>query len=463
MRELLVSNRRYFLALTLAAIALRLYFVLHIPVISGDSLVYGDLAKNILTYHFYGISGPNGPYPTLIRLPGYPLFLAAIFKLFGQDQWRAVMIINALIDVATCFIVAETARRMINNRAAKIAFALAALCPFTANYAGTGLTETVSIFLTALAILFTVVGLEQKKLTPWIGCGIAVAFAIQIRPDGGWLLGAVGLTILIRMWTIPGERRLLFKTGVVVLALSLAPLVPWTIRNWRVFHVFQPLVTVHAADPGEWEPQNWSLWTYSWLADYASMEDVIFKVSGEPLDINDIPNRAFADPDEKQQVARLIADYNAQDNTLTPEIDAEFGYLARRHMREQPIRYFIVMPMVRLLDMWLRPRTEMLPLDTHWWRFDEDLHDSLWATGLMLLNLGFLYIAVRGVLSGPPMRAIIVLLLFIAIRSFFLMAMGVVEDRYVLECLPCLFVLGGRFLAGKMTTANSKLNPSRAV
>jgi 4-amino-4-deoxy-L-arabinose transferase-like glycosyltransferase len=461
MRELLASNRRYFLGLTLAAIALRLYFALYIPVVTGDSLVYADIAKNILSYHVYGVSGSEGLHPTLIRLPGFPLLLAAIFKLFGQDNWHAVMIINTIIDVATCFVVAEAARRMINPRAAKIAFAIAALCPFTANYVGTGLTETISIFLTSVTILFAVIGLEEKRLAPWIGCGFSLAFAILVRPDGGWLLGAVGLTMLIRMWTIPGERKFLFKAGVVVLAISLAPLIPWTIRNWRVFHVFQPLVTVHASDPGEWEPENWNKWTYSWLADYASMEDVIFNVSGEPININDIPNRAFDSPAEKEKVSQLIAEYNAHDYTLTPEIDAQFAPLAQSQMREHPIRYFLIMPAVRILDMWFRPRTEMLPLDTHWWQFSQDLHDSLWATGLMLLNLGLIYIALRGIFNGPPMRVITLLLLFLVIRSVLLTIAGVVEDRYTLECFPCLFILGGRYLAtsrilGKTAFRSSK-------
>lgn len=450
MRELLVSNRKFFLILALSAIVLRLYFVLRMPLVVGDALVYADLAKNLLNHHVYGMSSEFGPQPSLIRLPGYPLFLAAIFKVFGQDHWRAVMLVQAAIDVGSCFVIAEAARRMVNARAAKLAFALAALCPFTANYVATGLTETVSIFLISLAVLFTVIGLEEGKAWAWVGCGITLALAIQVRPDGGWLLGAIGLTILLRMWTIPAQRRSLFRAGVIILAISLAPLVLWTIRNWRVFHIFQPLVTVHAAEPGEFEPGNWAMWTYAWIADYSSMEDVVFKVSGEPLDINDFPERAFSDAAEKQKVADLLAAYNAEGNTMTPAIDAEFGKLAQRQMHEHPIRYFVVMPIVRLVDMWLRPRTEMLPLDTHWWRFSEDPHDSSWSIALLLLNLAYLYMALRGVLSGPPMRGIAVLLLYLLIRSAFLLVLGVAENRYTLEGFPCLFILGARYLAGRL-------------
>jgi multisubunit Na+/H+ antiporter MnhB subunit len=73
--------------------------------------------------------------------------------------------------------------------------------------------------------------------------GVFLALAILLRPDGGFLLITIGIAMMIRMWVIPGERRFLLKGGVVLLLVSLSPLVPWAIRNWKVFHVFQPLVT----------------------------------------------------------------------------------------------------------------------------------------------------------------------------------------------------------------------------
>jgi 4-amino-4-deoxy-L-arabinose transferase-like glycosyltransferase len=448
MRELLRKNPRYFLYLTLAALLFRLYFALYLPVVSGDSYVYANLAKTLLNHHVYGLSGDNGFFSaSLIRLPGYPYFLAAVFKIFGPDNWPAVMVIHAFLDTITCLIVAAIAWRVINERAAKIAFLLAAFCPFTANYAGTGLTETPTFFFTALTLLFAVKGFQENRLSSWVGCGVSLAAAILLRPDAGWLLGAVGLTILIRMWVIPGERRFLFRAGLVVMLISLLPLVPWTIRNWRVFHVFQPLVNPHAVDPSEWEPENFSRWVGTWLIDYSSMEDFAFKVSGETVSINDIPERAFSDAQEKAQVAKLIDEYNDQTD-ITRQMDEEFGRIADRHIREHPIRYYFVTPFLRLTCMWLRPRTEMLPFDTHWWAFDEDLHDSLWSVGLMLLNFAYIAVAMIGILRGPPMRYIGLFILYLLVRSAFLMYMGAAEQRYTLEGFPCLWILGARYLAG---------------
>ena len=50
--------------------------------------------------------------PTLSRLPGYPAFLAAIFAVFGVDNFRAVLLVQVLFDLATCFLIADMARRL---------------------------------------------------------------------------------------------------------------------------------------------------------------------------------------------------------------------------------------------------------------------------------------------------------------------------------------------------------------
>ena len=72
-------------ALALAAgLALRLWFVAHLSRVSGDTLIYGNIARNWMQHGFYGFTALRGvPVPTLIRLPGYPLFLMACFGIFG--------------------------------------------------------------------------------------------------------------------------------------------------------------------------------------------------------------------------------------------------------------------------------------------------------------------------------------------------------------------------------------------
>ena len=156
--------------------------------------------------------------PTLARLPGYPAFLAMVFKLFGVGNFRAVLLVQVLFDLATCFLIANLARRLFSGRSAQVAFLLAALCPFLANYAAAALTETLEIFFTVLALDLAFRGLgvgetasptiSRPLLGPrlvWVGCGLSVGGAILLRPDGGILLAAIGGYLL---WLFVHSLRL---------------------------------------------------------------------------------------------------------------------------------------------------------------------------------------------------------------------------------------------------------------
>ena len=191
MRELLRKHSRFFLIATLAGVALRLLFIFRFPGVTSDSFVYGDIAKNWLLRGIYGLSGVNEVSPTYIRLPGYPAFLAALFAIFGMEHYRAVLVLQMFIDIGTCFLVGDLARRLISPRAARVAFLLSALCPFLANYVANALTETLEVFFTVLALDFAIVGLDALRspsMKPWVGCGLAIGAAILLRPDGGLLL-----------------------------------------------------------------------------------------------------------------------------------------------------------------------------------------------------------------------------------------------------------------------------------
>ena len=95
-------------ALALAAgLVLRLWFVTHAARIDGDTLIYGNIARNWLQHGVYGFTQTSkGITPTLIRLPGYPLFLAVCFALFGLDHYIAVMYVQCIIDLLACVLVA---------------------------------------------------------------------------------------------------------------------------------------------------------------------------------------------------------------------------------------------------------------------------------------------------------------------------------------------------------------------
>ena len=138
-------------AALVAGLLLRLWFVRQLPMVAGDPLIYGAIARNWLQAGVYGFghqttsAGLSVVRPTLIRLPGYPMFLAVCFRLFGVENYRAVMFVQVAADLLTCWLASALAGRLFGSRAALAVLWLAALCPFTANYVAAPLTETLGV------------------------------------------------------------------------------------------------------------------------------------------------------------------------------------------------------------------------------------------------------------------------------------------------------------------------------
>src|SRR5258708_14139849 len=100
--DFLRRNKIFVTVVTLAALALRLFFVFRFPHVAGDTFIYGDIAKTWLHHGVYGFTENGLVRPTLIRLPGYPAFLAGIFSLFCQGPYRAVLITPAATHSNAC-------------------------------------------------------------------------------------------------------------------------------------------------------------------------------------------------------------------------------------------------------------------------------------------------------------------------------------------------------------------------
>ncbi len=431
----------------LAGLSYRLFFIRVYPEYDGDTGVYGTIAKNILFHHAYALDKPF--HLTLIRLPGYPLFLALIFKIFGMDCYGVVRYIQAFTDLASCLLIAAFVRDHVGRGAALWALWLGALCPFTADYTAVPLTETNSIFCVALGILASGRVIAQIRSTgrlPWkwlVLTSLALSCAILFRPDGVLLSAAVlpGIWWYARPHRLPDRSRNVSLQAALICALLVAvPFVPWTIRNYRAFHVFQPLAPRYATDPGEDPLPGYVRWTKTWLAEYVSSPEVYWRGDDISIDVHMLPSRAFDSPEEYRQTEKLIADYNV-DTTITPELDARFAALAEQRVARRPFRYYVVLPLARLADMALRPRTELLSdaLPIRWWEWREHPAGSAIAILYGLLNAALLAVALIGFARRRvPFAAM--LAAYIVLRCVLLMTMENADPRYTLEWFPILIV-----------------------
>ena len=467
MLKLIRRHPQFFAGTLLAGVLLRLFFFVYFPAVTDDSRIYADFATNWLQHGIYGTTQSGIAIPSDVRLPGYPAFLAAIFTLFGPGNFRAAMLVQMVADLGTCFIVADLVRRVLSDRGARTAFVLIALCPFLANYAAAALTETWEVFFTALALDCAAAGLdrlerEQVRWIAWIGAGLSIAACILLRPDGGILLAALGgyLALAIaRRWRWRSSPWPAARAAVIVGVFALMPLAPWTVRNLRVLHRFQPLAPRYATGNEELAPLGFNRWAATWILDYASVEEIYWNVPGDKIDPDKLPARAFDSPSQKEATLALIDDYNQSAN-LTAGLDRRFGELAAGRIREHPIRYFLWLPAGRIVDMWLRPRTELLPPDIRWWEFNDDLKESVIAVGFGSLNLAYVVAAGCGLFfNSSGTRYIGLLLGFVMLRSIFLGTLENPEPRYTLECYPVVIVLAAQLTRPRLSPQARKREP----
>jgi 4-amino-4-deoxy-L-arabinose transferase-like glycosyltransferase len=468
-RGLVRKNARFFLAASLAAVGLRLLFVLRFPGITDDSRLYADIAMNWLRHGVYGITDSGQVVPTLARLPGYPAFLAAVFAIFGAGNFRAVLLIQVVFDLGTCFLIADLARRMLSARAAQAAFLLAALCPFLANYAGAALTETLEIFFTIMALDLAWCGFAafrpdagsslQRTSSFWLGCGLSIAACILLRPDGGILFGAIGgyLFLLFLRSIVTREPAAsgsaprvlpLLRVGAILSLGAFVPLLPWTLRNLHTMHRFQPLAPRYANDSDDPARLGFNRWMRTWIADYTSTQEIYWRVPGSAIDITSLPLRAFDSAVQRQETERIFADYN-EDQDVSPELDARFAALAADRIQDAPLRYYVWLPAARIADMWLRPRTELLPSDPRWWEFNDEPEWLTVSIVFGLINLAYVAAAAAGLLRSRELFGIGLFVLFLVMRSLFLGTLENPESRYTLECYPAVILLASAMFSRK--------------
>jgi hypothetical protein len=487
-------RRRYLwiaIGILLVAAAFRLAVVHWLPNDTpGDGLVYAQMARNVLEQHVFSHDAQPPYSPSLVRLPGYPLFLATVYSIFGHTNNGAVRIFQALIDTATCGLIALLAYYWQPDEEKKwataiAALALAAVCPFTTIYAATILSEVPTNFLIIAMFLTATLALREglttedpakdrrKSIRPvvlwWMVTGLIGGISVFFRPDNGLFVAAVGLTLVAMTLSkifLTGEglaregsaqstakkkaaktgdeakrRRLinpnpasfkktfgqLFLYGAVFSLAFAIVLVPWTIRNWRLFHVFQPLAPAHAEMPGEFVPRGYQLWVRTWIDDDSFIAPFLWAVDTDPIDIDDVPPYAFDSPEEKNRVAALLDKYNDPDSAaaeneaqispavppepspspaakqsspsptpasqnsnaeeseeteeseeeqkeekekeqhgpveMTPEIDAGFAQIARERIGRHPFQFYILLPLKRARAMWFDTHSQYWPFE----------------------------------------------------------------------------------------------------
>jgi hypothetical protein len=469
-------------AALVAGLCLRLFFAFKFPFAPTDTALYEQLATNWLQHHVYAITVDGGLVPVDLRMPGYPAFLAIIYAITGRvgpDARLYVTLVQAVADLGACLLTAGLAALLALvrpnpaswRRVYIVTLWIAALCPFTANYAAVPMTEVFAWFFTAAAFVSLIAliwnecgGKAALFKSQWatrhaesiftLSSGFLIGMGTLFRPETPLLLVAAWILLAV-IWL--KKRRFLFFAQLVVLsAIGCAlPLVPWAIRNAVTLHEVQFLAPKNLNMSGEFVPRGFMAWEKTWLFRMKDCFLVPWKLDGEVINLEDIPARAFDTPDEKDRVAALLEQYN-NDVTISPEEDAAFGQLAQERTARHPLRTYLWLPVARAFTIWFTPRIELLPFSGQVFpvkeSWKEDPIDLTVTLSYFVLNLLYVMLALWGALrvwreNSALGLAVGLLLGYVLLRTAFLTTLETPEPRYVLVCFPAILALAGQVFA----------------
>ena len=394
----------------------------------GDAKIYSRMAVNILEYHVFSVDeqpdATGQVKPSIIRLPGYPLFLAGIYSVAGSENFTAVRVVQGVLHFLSAIIGSLIAFNWVGGKkrrrgtAAFYTFVFAAFCPFTINYSAVLLTEIVTIFFMVAMMLAATYAIRsrsvQNSLLWWLLAGVSAGAVVEVRPDSGLFALGLGLTLVAAAFVRTKFKDALvplFAKGIAFTLAFILILTPWTIRNEKVFGFFQPLAPEHAEAPGEFVPLGYFHWLRTWINDFRYVSPMLWELEIHRIDINKIPASAFTNDEEKAEVADLIDQYNnsdpdhpmtpkkpsadsddndsddssdsGDDNSddqdsddsdddhqqadqeldlkISPETDAQFERIAEQRIANQPFRYYVVLPAERAATMWFDTHSEFYP------------------------------------------------------------------------------------------------------
>ena len=193
---------------------------------------YLPLARTLARAGEFAIT-PGQPYAR--HTPLYPFVLAGLERL-GLLAPASVAALQALLGAAALVLIFVWVRRMAGPWPAFAAFLLAAVVPDFAAYSYLNLAEMPSIVLVLAALIAFQRALAGGGLAWWGATGAALGLAALTREFCITLLAPLALW---SVRTIPASRAA--ARIAVMIAATVLVILPWTIRNYRLYGEFIPL------------------------------------------------------------------------------------------------------------------------------------------------------------------------------------------------------------------------------
>lgn len=207
---------------------------------------YDLLADNLVTGHGYRFY-PNTAQ-TLMREPGYPVFLAGLLLVFGSGL-TAVKVANLILALITAWLMMQLVKKLVPDPLPPGTLLLAAapllylFSPGTLVAESRGGVEILFGFLVLLFLLTIYRSIASNKLRDYLVSGAVLGVAVLVRST------PMLFPIFLLPYLLISEGRRISRLAIccnvaAMVVAMVAVLSPWIIRNYSLTGRFVPTASV---------------------------------------------------------------------------------------------------------------------------------------------------------------------------------------------------------------------------
>lgn len=250
MKQAWFTPKRVLIAVALLAVSLRIAAAL----LLGDSVdlssqqriwdqvSYNALARSLLAGH--GYSFPTDWYPfTPANTPtahwsfAYPLYLAVVYAVTGYHPLAARLLQAVISGLVSTWLLYRLGKRLGGETAGLVSAGLGAVYIYLIYHDAALMSESFFILgvLAMLDLSLKIAAGESSRKT-WALLGLVIGGMAVLRQT---VLLWLPFLLLWFAWVF--RRKLPWRGFAVLLGITAAFILPWTVRNALVYHAFLPL------------------------------------------------------------------------------------------------------------------------------------------------------------------------------------------------------------------------------
>jgi hypothetical protein len=200
------------------------------------------IAWAVASGHGFSSPWPNTPLePTAQQPPIYPYLLAGIFRLTGAYTRASLTIalcLNAIFASLTAVLIYRIGKSYFSDFAGLLSAWVWACWIYEVVLSAKLWESSLSALCLTAGIWLLPTLVETQRLLPWIGFGLLAGVVALTNPS---LMPAfVGFWIWL-YWTRDQRSIEVVLRGLLSVAAFIVVLIPWTVRNYVVFHRLMPV------------------------------------------------------------------------------------------------------------------------------------------------------------------------------------------------------------------------------